>query len=64
MEAKIYHHEEKLEVSDETEILNPLNLINMDRSGVSSRDKTEPKWFVSNKEYFIFILQTLSENFL
>lgn len=56
--------EEKSEVSDETEVLNPLNLINMDSSRVISRDKTEPKRLVSNKEYFIFILQTLSENFL
>lgn len=36
----------------------------MDRSGVSSRDKTDPRWLVSNNEYFIFVLQTLSENFL
>lgn len=27
----------------------------MERSGFSSRDKTEPKWLVINNEYFIFV---------
>lgn len=32
----------------------------MDRSGVRSRDKTEPKWLVSNNEYFTDPLRKLS----
>lgn len=64
MELKWYYHEEKQKDSDETEILNTFNLINIDSSVVSSRDKGEPKLFISNNEYLIFILQTLSEKFI
>lgn len=59
---KGYHCEEKWEDSYETELLNMLNLINIALE--LSADKSELKHFFNTNEYFIFILQTHSENYM